>query len=263
MSQTNVPAWAIEATGLSKSFAGPGKGTAPVQAVDRVDLRVAAASIVGLLGPNGAGKTTLFRLLTTLIRPDAGSATIAGFDLTTQPGAVRAHIGLVGQLGGADPEATGQENLILAGRLYGLSRTAAVARCQQLEETFDLAAFGQRIVRTLSGGQRRRLDIAIGLVHQPNILFLDEPTTGLDPQNRANLWDQVRALRDQGTTVVLTTHYLDEADALADQLSILDHGRVIAEGSPADLKQRHQADTLEAVFLELTGRALRDNGGLA
>ena len=256
-------AWAIEARGLSKTFAGAGRGAATVTAVDRVDLTVATGSIVGLLGPNGAGKTTIFRMLTTLIVPDSGTATIAGFDLRAAADGVRAHIGLVGQVGGADPDATGRENLVLAGRLYGLGRAEAVARSAHLEEVFDLTGLANRIVRTLSGGQRRRLDIAIGLIHAPAVLFLDEPTTGLDPQNRANLWDQVRRLRDQGVTIVLTTHYLDEADALADRLYVLDHGQVIAQGSPAELKRQYRADTLQAAFLSLTGRILRDNGDLS
>ena len=254
--------WAIDAHGLSKTFPGPGRGRPPLTAVDQIDLRVAAGTIVGLLGPNGAGKTTTFRLLTTLLAPDGGTASVDGFDLRRQAAQVRAHIGLVGQLGGADPDATGRENLILAARLYGLSRRQAVSRCAEVEEAFDLTGFNARIVRTFSGGQRRRLEIAIGMIHQPVILFLDEPTTGLDPQNRANLWDQVRALRQQGVTIVLTTHYLDEADALADQLYVVDHGQVIAQGSPTDLKRAHDTDSLEAVFLGLTGRALRDNGDL-
>jgi len=252
--------WAIDARGLAKSFSGHGRGAPPVKAVDHIDLQVSAGTVFGLLGPNGAGKTTTFRMLTTLLPMDDGTATVDGFDLRTQSQRIRAHIGLVGQLGGADPDATGRENLVLAGRLYGLSLADARARTEQLEQTFDLAGFATRIVKTFSGGQRRRLEIALGMVHQPSVLFLDEPTTGLDPQNRANLWQQVRMLRDQGVTVVLTTHYLDEADALADQLCVMDHGVVIAKGSPAELKDQYQADTLDAVFLGLTGRTLRDTG---
>jgi len=249
---------AIDAHGLIKSFAS--RGAAPVKAVDHIDLQVAQGTIFGLLGPNGAGKTTTFRMLTTLLPPDDGTATIGGFDLRTQQRQIRASIGLVGQLGGGDPDATGHENLVLAGRLYGLSRADAEARAHELEQTFDLAGFATRFVKTFSGGQRRRLEIALGMVHEPAILFLDEPTTGLDPQNRANLWQQVQALRDQGVTIVLTTHYLDEADALASQLCIMDHGTIIAAGSPAELKQQYKADTLDTVFLGLTGRTLRDTG---
>jgi len=251
---------AIDAHGLTKSFAGQGKGASPVKAVDHIDLAVASGTIFGLLGPNGAGKTTTFRMLTTLLPSDEGTATIGGYDLATGQQQIRASIGLVGQLGGGDPEATGHENLVLAARLYGLGKADAETRSLELEQTFDLTGFNSRLVKTFSGGQRRRLEIALGMVHHPAILFLDEPTTGLDPQNRANLWDQVRALRDQGVTIVLTTHYLDEADALASHLCVMDHGVIIAAGSPAELKERYQADTLDAVFLELTGRTLRDTG---
>jgi len=256
----NSPDLAIEAHGLTKTFPGRGKGTEPVIAVDHIDLAVPAGTVFGLLGPNGAGKTTTFRMLTTLLPVDSGQATVAGFDLKTQARDVRAHIGLVGQLGGADLDATGRENLVLAGRLYGLTTAQATSRATELEEVFDLVGLADRIARTLSGGQRRRLEIALGMVQSPAVLFLDEPTTGLDPQNRANLWDQLRALRAQGVTVVLTTHYLDEADALADELAVMDHGRVIAQGSPAELKAQYQATTLDEVFLTLTGREIRDGG---
>ena len=252
--------WAIDAHGLSKTFPAPGKGGEPVKAVDHIDLRVAKGTIFGLLGPNGAGKTTTFRMLTTLLPVDDGTATVDGYDLRAQSADIRANIGLVGQLGGGDPDATGHENLVLAGRLYGLDAAEAQARSEQLEQTFDLSGFSGRFVKTFSGGQRRRLEIALGMVHNPAVMFLDEPTTGLDPQNRANLWDQVRSLRDQGVTIVLTTHYLDEADALADHLCVMDHGQIIAAGSPAELKQQCQAETLDEVFLGLTGRTLRDTG---
>ena len=252
--------WVIDACGLAKTFPGSGRGGAPVKAVDHIDLHVARGTIFGLLGPNGAGKTTTFRMLTTLLPPDEGTATVDGFDLRTQSRQIRANIGLVGQLGGGDPDATGHENLVLAGRLYGMSKAEAQDRSLELEQMFDLSGFSSRFVKTYSGGQRRRLDIALGMVHHPAVLFLDEPTTGLDPQNRANLWDQVRLLRDQGVTIVLTTHYLDEADVLASDLCVMDHGNIIAEGSPAELKQRYQAETLDTVFLGLTGRTLRDTG---
>jgi len=252
--------WVIDAHGLTKTFPSHGRGSPPVTAVDHIDLQVAAGAIFGLLGPNGAGKTTTFRMLTTLLSPDEGHASIDGFDLRGQPQEIRARIGLVGQVGGGDPDATGHENLVLAARLYGMNRIGAQTRAHELEEVFDLSGFAGRLVKTFSGGQRRRLEIALGMVHRPIVLFLDEPTTGLDPQNRANLWQQVRALRDQGTTIVLTTHYLDEADALADQLCVMDHGAIIAQGRPTDLKRHYQADTLDDVFLGLTGRSLRDTG---
>jgi len=252
--------WAIDAHGLTKRFPSRGRGSQPVTAVDHIDVQVAAGTIFGLLGPNGAGKTTTFRILTTLLAPDEGQVSVAGCDLRDQPGEIRARIGLVGQLGGGDPDATGHENLVLAARLYGMSRIGAQARARELEEVFDLSGFANRLVTTFSGGQRRRLEIALGMVHRPSILFLDEPTTGLDPHNRTNLWEQVRALRDQGVTIMATTHYLDEADALADQLCVMDHGAIIAQGSPTDLKTHYQADTLDDVFLGLTGRSLRDTG---
>lgn len=255
---TDSNPWAINAHGLTRTF--PVKKAPDVVAVDHIDLKVSAGQVFGLLGPNGAGKTTTFRMLTTLLPPTSGTATVAGFDLAQASWRIRARIGLVGQLGGADPDATVTENLVLAARLYGQDGATASLRTAELLQTFDLDGLSSRIVKTLSGGQRRRLEIAIGMVHRPSILFLDEPTTGLDPQNRANLWQQVRQLRDDGVTIVLTTHYLDEADALADQLCVMDHGRIIAEGSPAELKSEYHTDSLDAVFLGLTGRQLRDTG---
>ena len=235
------PLAAVNVTGLRKSFRVAG---AVIEAVNGIDLTVAAGEIFGLLGPNGAGKTTTLRILTTLLPADAGSALVAGADVLRAPAAVRRRIGYVGQLGGADKEGTGRENLMLAGRLYGLSAADARRRCIELLEVFDLAALADRPVRTYSGGQRRRLEVALGIMHQPQVLFLDEPTTGLDPQNRANLWEQLRLLRDTGTTIFLTTHYLDEADQLCDRVAIVDHGRVIALGSPDSLKQRYSGDTI-------------------
>ncbi|MFY9863905.1 MAG: ATP-binding cassette domain-containing protein [Trebonia sp.] len=217
-----------------------------VAAVSGIDLTVAAGEIFGLLGPNGAGKTTTLRILTTLLPADAGEALVAGADVRREPALVRRRIGYVGQLGGADVNATGRENLLLAGRLYGLSAAGASRRCAELLGVFGLGDGGlaDRSVRTYSGGQRRRLEVALGIMHRPGVLFLDEPTTGLDPQNRANLWDQVRQLRDGGATVFLTTHYLDEADQLSDRVAIVDHGRVIALGTPDELKRRYSADTI-------------------
>jgi ABC-2 type transport system ATP-binding protein len=231
----------IRTTDLRKSFAARG---GPVEAVRGVSIDVAAGETFGFLGPNGAGKTTTLRMLTTLLPIDAGSATVAGFDVARQPQQVRTRIGYVSQLGGADELATGRENLMLQGRLYGASKAQVAPRAQELAELLDLAEFADRRVSTYSGGQRRRLDIALGLVHSPAVLFLDEPTTGLDPQSRANLWDHIRALRDQGTTVFLTTHYLEEADALCDRLMIMDHGQIVAEGTPRALKQEVSGDAI-------------------
>jgi ABC-2 type transport system ATP-binding protein len=232
---------AVRTAGLRKAFRVKDQ---LVQAVSGIDLTVAAGQIFGFLGPNGAGKTTTLRILTTLLPADAGQAFVAGADVRHSPQQVRRLIGYVGQLGGADLSATGRENLLLQGRLYGMSAGQAAGRADELLGTFDLGALAGRIASTYSGGQRRRLEVALGIMHRPQVLFLDEPTTGLDPQNRANLWDQLRLLRDAGTTVFLTTHYLDEADQLSDRLAIIDHGRVIAEGTPGELKQRYSGDTI-------------------
>ena len=217
-----------------------------VEAVRGVSFNVEEGEVFGLLGPNGAGKTTTLRILTTLLPADAGEALVAGADVRREPALVRRRIGYVGQLGGADVNATGRENLLLAGRLYGLSAAGASRRCAELLGVFGLGDGGlaDRSVRTYSGGQRRRLEVALGIMHRPGVLFLDEPTTGLDPQNRANLWDQLRQFRDGGATVFLTTHYLDEADQLSDRVAIVDHGRVIALGTPDELKRRYSADTI-------------------
>jgi ABC-2 type transport system ATP-binding protein len=235
----------IDARELRKRF--PGGRNQAIEAVRGVSLRVARGEIVGFLGPNGAGKTTTLRMLTTLLPIDGGSATVAGLDVGRQPGQVRARIGYVSQLGGADELATGRENLTLQGRLYGRGRADVARRVGEVLERFDLAGFADRRVRTYSGGQRRRLDVALGVVHEPEILFLDEPSTGLDPQNRASLWDHVRGLRDRGTTVFLTTHYLDEADVLCDNIVIIDHGTVVAEGTPRALKQEVAGDAVVLV----------------
>jgi ABC-2 type transport system ATP-binding protein len=236
-----VSAPAVEVSGLRKSYRTAGK---TVAAVDGIDLTVADGEVFGLLGPNGAGKTTTLRILTTLLPADAGSASVAGADVRRDPALVRRRIGYVGQLGGADASATGRENLLLAGRLYGLSAADARRRCAELAEIFDIGELVDRAVRTYSGGQRRRLEVALGIMHRPRVLFLDEPTTGLDPQNRANLWDQLLKLRETGTTIVVTTHYLDEADQYSDRVAIVDHGRVIALGSPDELKRRYSSDTI-------------------
>ena len=260
MSAPAMPA--VQVAGLHKSFRVAGT---VIEAVNGIDLTVAAGEIFGLLGPNGAGKTTTLRILTTLLPAGTGSAFVAGADVLRAPRLVRQRIGYVGQLGGADKEGTGRENLLLAGRLYGLSAAEAKRRCAELLAVFDLDALADRPVRTYSGGQRRRLEVALGIMHQPQVLFLDEPTTGLDPQNRANLWEQLRLLRDTGTTIFLTTHYLDEADQLCDRVAIVDHGRVIALGSPDSLKQRYSADTIAVTseaapaVLDEVARSLADD----
>jgi ABC-2 type transport system ATP-binding protein len=237
----------ITTTDLRKNF--PVRGGL-VEAVRGVSIDVARGEVFGFLGPNGAGKTTTLRMLTTLLPIDSGTATVAGFDVARQPQQVRTRIGYVSQLGGSDERATGRENLLLQGRLYGASRAQVAPRAAALADLLDLAEFADRRVITYSGGQRRRLDIALGLVHGPEVLFLDEPTTGLDPQSRANLWDHIRALRDRGTTVFLTTHYLEEADVLCDRLVIMDHGEVVAEGTPRALKQQVAGD---AILITLRG----------
>jgi ABC-2 type transport system ATP-binding protein len=232
---------AITVSGLRKSFRVKDE---TVAAVTGVDLTVAKGEIFGLLGPNGAGKTTTLRILTTLLPADDGEAIVAGADVRREPRLVRRRIGYVGQLGGADANATGRENLLLAGRLYGLSAGAARQRATELLTVFDLGALAGRSVRTYSGGQKRRLEVALGIMHEPRVLFLDEPTTGLDPQNRANLWDQLRQLRAGGATIVITTHYLDEADQLCDRVAIVDRGTVIALGTPEELKRRYSGNAI-------------------
>ena len=227
---TNV----IEARELRKRFKARG---AKVEAVRGVSFTVPQGEIFGFLGPNGAGKTTTLRMLTTLLTIDEGDARVAGLDVASAAAKVRQQIGYVSQLGGADDLATGRENLMLQGRLYGRERADVAARVQELLDLLDLASFAERQVKTYSGGQKRRLDVALGIVHEPQVLFLDEPTTGLDPQNRANLWQHVRTLRDRGVTIFLTTHYLEEADALCDRVTIIDDGTIVAEGSPRELKR--------------------------
>jgi ABC-2 type transport system ATP-binding protein len=215
-----------------------------VKAVDGVDLNVNAGEIFGFLGPNGAGKTTTLRMLTTLIQPDSGSAMVAGFDVKKNPQEVRKRIGYVSQAGGADRPATGVENLILQGRLYGMTSADTKKRATELIDLLGLKEFADRIVYTYSGGQRRRLDVALGLMNRPQVLFLDEPTTGLDPQNRANLWVQIKKLKSEGATIFLTTHYLEEADELSDRLAIMDHGKIIVSGTPKELKQQVSGDLI-------------------
>jgi len=227
--------------GLKKSFKAQGK---TVEAVRGVDLAVRTGEVFGFLGPNGAGKTTTLRMLTTLLTPDAGEATLAGCDLLKHPQRLRERIGYVSQAGGSDRGMSAWENLVLQGRLFGMNRHDAAAQAKALILAFDLEAIADRKAATYSGGQRRRLDVALGMMHRPQLLFLDEPTTGLDPQNRARLWEEVRRLRDSGVTIFLTTHYLDEADALADRIAIMDQGKIEAEGSPRELKKQIAGDVV-------------------
>jgi ABC-2 type transport system ATP-binding protein len=222
---------AIEARGLRKAF---GK----VQALDGLSLAVPAGSVLGLLGPNGSGKTTAVSILATALRPDAGRATVGGLDVVSEAARVRRVIGLAGQFAAVDPNLTGRENLRLIGRLSRMSRGQARARADELLDRFGLSAAAGRLVRGYSGGMRRRLDVAAALLHRPAVLFLDEPTTGLDPESRFALWDSVRDLARSGTTVLLTTQYLEEADALAGQVAIISAGRVTGTGTPAQLKAR-------------------------
>ena len=234
---------AIEATGLVKSFG-------ETKAVDGVDLAVRSGSVYGVLGPNGAGKTTTIRMLATLLRPDAGSARVLGHDIVTEADAVRGVVSLTGQLASVDEDLTGRENLILLARLLGLGRADAKARADQLLEAFGLGEAASRLVKNFSGGMRRRLDIAASLVVTPRLMFLDEPTTGLDPRSRNQVWDIVRALVAEGTTILLCTQYLDEADQLADGIAVIDHGRVIAEGTPGQLKASVGAGSLHLRLLD-------------
>jgi ABC-2 type transport system ATP-binding protein len=248
----------IEARGLARTFKTR-KGL--VEAVRGVDFAVRAGEIVGFLGPNGAGKTTTLRMLTTLLMPTAGTATVAGCDLLGDPAGVRRRIGYVAQGGGTDPTCPAGEELVLQAEMYRISGVEARRRAKELFAQFDLTGMEDRPVKTLSGGQRRRLDVALGLVHRPPLIFLDEPTAGLDPQARSNLWDHVRRLRDElNTTVFLTTHYLDEADALCDRILVIDHGRIVAEGTPDELKRRISGDV---VVVEVVGDAERAKAALA
>ena len=224
-----MPQPAILAEGLVKRFGD-------VVALDGVDLTIPAGTVLGLLGPNGAGKTTVVRILTTILRPDAGRAEVLGVDVTSSPQHIRTSIGLAGQYAAVDENLTGRENLRLMGRLTHLPRATIMPRAAELLERFDLVDAADRPTKTYSGGMRRRLDLAAALVHRPPVLFLDEPTTGLDPRSRSDLWQVIEELVTDGTTVLLTTQYLEEADRLADRISVVDHGRVIAEGTAAELK---------------------------
>jgi ABC-2 type transport system ATP-binding protein len=240
---TTRQAIAIEASGLAKSFG-------ETQAVAGVDLAVAAGSVYGILGPNGAGKTTTVRMLATLLRPDAGEARVLGHDIVAEADEVRSRVSLTGQLASVDEDLTGYENLVLVGRLLGLGRARAKSRATDLLEAFELTGAAGKLVKHYSGGMRRRLDIAASIVARPKLMFLDEPTTGLDPRSRGQVWEIVRALSRDGTTVLLCTQYLDEADRLADGIAVIDHGRVIAEGTPAQLKASVGSGALHVRLLD-------------
>ena len=237
----------IKARGLAKTYANR-HGT--VAAVKGVDLDVEGGEIVGFLGPNGAGKTTTLQMLTTLLVPTAGNASVAGHDLRADPAGVRRSIGYVAQGGSAGSDARVAEELAFQARFYGIPADEAKRRGDELLDQLDLGGLGDRDVKTLSGGQRRRLDIALGLVHSPALIFLDEPTTGLDPQSRSNMWEHIAALRVRGATVFLTTHYLEEADALCDRILIIDDGRIVAKGTPDELKRQVSGDL---ITLSVTG----------
>ena len=245
---TSNPSLAIEATGLVKAYGR-------TRAVDGVDLQVPAGTVYGVLGPNGAGKTTTIRMLATLLRPDAGSARILGHDVVQEADAVRGLVSLTGQLASVDEDLTGRENLVLVGRLLGFRRAQASERADELLAAFGLEDAAGRLVKHYSGGMRRRLDIAASIVVTPQLMFLDEPTTGLDPRSRNQVWDIVRALVGQGTTVLLCTQYLDEADQLADRIAVIDRGRVIADGTPSELKASVGKGTLHVRLLDPAQRA--------
>ncbi|KAB1940481.1 ATP-binding cassette domain-containing protein [Micromonospora sp. ALFpr18c] len=235
----------IETRGLRKSFRSrAGRETKTVDAVRGVNLEVAEGEIFGFLGPNGAGKTTTLRMLATLIEPDGGDATIAGADLRKDPAEVRRRIGYVPQGGSTWDESTAREELVLHARMYGIGKADAQRRAARALDAFQLTEYADRKCKTYSGGQRRRVEIALGIIHEPKIVFLDEPTTGLDPQSRAHMWDEIRRLRSDGMTVFITTHYLDEADALCDRIAIMDNGEVVAEGTPAALKREISGDVV-------------------
>ena len=234
---------AIEASGLAKDFGD-------VRAVDGVDLAVRSGAVYGVLGPNGAGKTTTIRMLATLLRPSAGSARVMGHDIVTESDAVRGAVTLTGQLASVDEDLTGRENLVLIGRLLGLRHGTARERADELLEAFGLAEAAARLVKHYSGGMRRRLDLAASIVVTPRLMFLDEPTTGLDPRSRNQVWDIIRALQAEGTTVLLCTQYLEEADQLAEGIAVIDHGKVIAEGTPAQLKASVGSGALRVRLLD-------------
>jgi ABC-2 type transport system ATP-binding protein len=248
----------IETKGLRKSFTtGKGRKSTMVEAVCGIDLGVTRGEIFGFLGPNGAGKTTTLRMLATLLIPDGGDARIATADLRTQPEEVRRRVGYVAQGGATWDEVTAREELVLQARMHGIGKAEAWRRAAAAIEAFQLTDYADRRCKTYSGGQRRRVDIALGVVHSPQVLFLDEPTAGLDPQSRAHMWDEVQRLRAEGMTIFLTTHYLEEADALCDRIAIIDHGEIVAEGTPEALKREISGDVL-AIALDGSARKAAD-----
>jgi ABC-2 type transport system ATP-binding protein len=262
---TSATDTAIEAEQLVKTYTGRG-GT--VEAVRGVDLTVRAGEVFGFLGPNGAGKSTMVRMLATLMTITAGRARVAGIDVTSDPDGARRKIGVALQEAGLDPRQTGRELLVLQGRLFDMSKTQAGARAAELLELVDLTEAADRLVKGYSGGMKRRLDLASALMHEPEVLFLDEPTTGLDPASRITVWEEMRRINERGTTIFLTTQYLEEADQLADRLAIIDGGRIISEGTPQSLKDelrtRRNLDhdpTLDDVFLDVTGRSRDRSAG--
>jgi ABC-2 type transport system ATP-binding protein len=259
------PGLAVEATGLVKQYRGRG-GT--VDAVRGVDLHVLDGEVFGFLGPNGAGKSTTVRMLTTLMSITSGTAEVTGIDVAAEPDAVRQRIGVALQEAGLDPRQTGRELLILQARLFGLSTSEAAKKAEDLLELVELVDAADRRINGYSGGMKRRLDLASALVHQPTVLFLDEPTTGLDPASRLTVWDEVRRINERGTTVFLTTQYLEEADQLCDRIAIIDEGVIVREGTPKELKselrERRGLDadpTLDEVFLDATGRTRERKAG--
>jgi ABC-2 type transport system ATP-binding protein len=258
--------YAVEATRLTKKYKT--RGGDAVEAVRGVDLAVRPGEIFGFLGPNGAGKSTTIRMLTTLLTITSGVATVAGIDVAAEPSRARQAIGVALQEAGLDPRQTGRELLVLQARLFGLSAGAAKARAQELLELVDLLDAADRRTKTYSGGMKRRLDLASALVHEPSVLFLDEPTTGLDPDSRLTVWDEVRRINERGTTVFLTTQYLEEADALCNRLAIMDAGLIVREGTPGELKAElrrrtglAEDPTLDEVVLDATGRTRTRGAG--
>jgi ABC-2 type transport system ATP-binding protein len=256
---------AVQAEGLVKTYEGKNGG---VEAVRGVDLTVERGEVFGFLGPNGAGKSTTVKMLTTLLTITAGTARVAGHDIAREPDAVRHSIGVALQEAGLDPRQTGRELLVLQGRLFGLSAQQAAARTDELLDLVELQDAADRQIKGYSGGMKRRLDLASALVHRPEVLFLDEPTTGLDPASRLTIWDEVRRINGAGTTVFLTTQYLEEADALCDRLAIIDNGEIVRQGTPAelkaDLRRREGLDrdpSLDDVFLDATGRSRKRAAG--
>ncbi len=246
----------IETRELKKVFPKSGRASGEVVAVQGISFQVNRGEIFGFLGPNGAGKTTTMRMLSTLLTPTSGEAYIVQKKLNDGPEEIRKKIGYVSQVGGMLRDTTGRENLEFQGRLHGLNQEEARVRAQELIDSLNLGDYSERKVSTYSGGQRRIFDLAAGITHNPELLFLDEPSTGLDPQNRTHVWDEVKRLNKNGTTVFLTTHYLEEADALCDRIAIMDKGEIKALGTPQELKDKYSAKTLDEVFLKITGHIL-------